>query len=66
MSEEQFVPFWSHYSADIIFPCISWEVCPCGLCGVLYWPNGKSVDFFCECVECGQVATTVTIIATSN
>jgi hypothetical protein len=63
---EQNPPFWSHHSNDIIFPCISWEVCECGLCGVLYWPNGKQLNQYSECASCGAVATTVTILATSN
>jgi hypothetical protein len=60
------VPYWSHYSTDIIFPCLSWEVCPCGLAGVNYWPYGKYLDQYCECAECGQAAITVTILATTN
>jgi hypothetical protein len=66
MSNEQIPPFWSHYSNDIIFPCISWEVCGCGLCAVQYWPDGKYLSQYCECIECGSIATTVTILATSN
>jgi len=65
MADEQ-IPFWSHYSADIIFPCLSWEVCDCGICGVQYWPTGKTLDLYCECRECGQAATTVVILATVN
>jgi hypothetical protein len=62
----EYIPFWSHYSNDIIFPCLSWEVCECGVCGVQYWPEGKQVNQYCECMQCGGIAATVTILALSN